>query len=114
MRARVVLTAALAALVLPLGGCGDNDKDVDSGAVDSVEPPQQGACRNLTPTDVAQPSNATKVVDCAKEHTAETFAVGDLPADFADATYDAQELGAFAYQTCSVKFQEFLGADEST
>ncbi len=40
--------------------------------------------------------------------------MGDLPAELADADYDAQELGAFAYQTCSAKFQEFLGADEST
>jgi putative regulator of septum formation len=114
VRARVVLTTVLAALVVSLGGCGDNDKDIDSDQVDSVEAPQQGACRNLTPTDVALPSNATKVVDCAKEHTAETFAVGELPANLADVDYDAEELGAFAYQTCSVKFQEFLGADEST
>ncbi len=115
MRARVVLTSLLAATVLALGACGDDDDgDVDSDQVDSVEAPQQGACRTLTPEDVALPSNATKVVDCAEPHTAETFAVGDLPADFAEAEYDAQGLGAFAYQTCSAKFQEFLGADEST
>ena len=82
--------------------------------MDAVEAPQLGACRVLTPEDVALPSNATKVVDCAEEHTAETFGVGDLPPELEDADYDAQELGAFAYQTCSAKFQEFLGADEST
>ena len=114
MRARVVVTTVLTALVLSLSACGDNDKDVDTTQVDSVEAPEQGACRNLTPKDVALPSNASKVVDCSKEHTAETFAVGDLPEDLADVDYDAPELGAFAYQTCSVKFQEFLGADEST
>ncbi len=32
-----------------------------------------------TPEDVAQPSNATRTVDCAEKHTAETFAVGELP-----------------------------------
>ena len=68
----------------------------------------------LTPEDVAQPSNATRTVDCEDEHTAETFAVGDLPDELEDAAYDAEELGAFAYKTCSAKFQKFLGADEST
>jgi hypothetical protein len=115
VRARVVRVATvLAATVVVLAGCGDKDGDVDSGQVDSVEAPQVGACRNLEPEDVAQPSNASKVVDCAQKHTAETFAVGELPQELEDADYDAQELGAFAYQTCSAKFQEFLGADEST
>jgi len=115
VRARAVLTSVLTAAALALTACGDDDdKDVDTEQVDSVEAPQQGACRVLTPADVALPSNASHVVDCSKEHTAETFAVGDLPEDLAGAAYDAQELGAFAYQTCSAKFQEFLGADEST
>ena len=54
-----------------------------------------------TPEDVAQPSNATRTVDCAEKHTAETYAVGELPERFEDATYDDAELGAWAYQTCS-------------
>jgi hypothetical protein len=115
VRARAVRVApVLAAAVLVLAACGDKDGNVDSGQVDSVEAPQVGVCRNLTPKDVSQPSNAGKVVDCAKTHTAETFAVGDLPDELKDAKYDSEELGAFAYQTCSAKFQEFLGADEST
>jgi hypothetical protein len=103
-------------LGLTATGCGDEkqDSNLDPKQVDAVEAPQLGACRVLTPDDVAQPSNATKVVDCEKEHTAETFAVGPLPEELTHAEYDAQELGAFAYQTCSAKFQKFLGADEST
>jgi hypothetical protein len=117
VRARTSLLVALTvALGLALAGCGDDEPagNTDPKQVDSVEAPQLGACRVLTPKDVAQPSNATKVVDCADEHTAETFAVGPLPQQLGDVDYDAQELGAFAYQTCSQKFQKFLGADEST
>ena len=111
----VSLTAAMA-LALTLAGCGDDerDADLDPRQVDAVEMPELGACRVLAPQDVGEPSNATRVVDCEDDHTAETFAVGPLPAELEDVDYDAQELGAFAYQTCSAKFQEFLGADEST
>ena len=115
MRAHGVRLATVLAAVLVLSACSDKDNtNVDTGQVDAVEAPQLGACRTLTPEDVALPSNATKVVDCSKEHTAETFGVGDLPPELQDAAYDAQELGAFAYETCSAKFQKFLGADEST
>ena len=115
MRASAVLKAVLVAALITLAACGGGDDgDVDSKQVDTVEPPQLGACRTLTPEDVALPSNATRVVDCSKEHTAETFGVGDLPPELEDVEYDSQELGAFAYKTCSAKFQEFLGADEST
>jgi hypothetical protein len=110
------LTTVLAAAVLVLTACGDKDRggNVDSSQVDAVEAPELGACRILTPEDVSQPNNATKVVDCSKAHTAETFAVGGLPPEFEDADYDAPALGAFAYRTCSAKFEDFLGADEST
>ena len=119
MRAHAVRLASLAAavsLAVLLAGCGDDaqDDNTDPKQVDSVEVPQLGACRVLTPEDVGQPSNATKVVDCEDKHTSETFAVGPLPPELQGAEYDGQELGAFAYQTCSQKFQKFLGADEST
>ena len=65
------------------------------------------------PTTSKLPSNATKTVDCAEPHTAETFAVGELPESLEDAGYDDREVGAFAYETCSKKFMAFLGADES-
>jgi hypothetical protein len=109
----VRLTSLAAAALLVLAGCGKDDNH-DPAQVDSVAPPKMGACRLLTPKDVAQPSNATKIVDCTEKHTAETFAVGELPAELAKAAYDAPELAAFAYQTCSARFQEFVGADEST
>jgi hypothetical protein len=116
VRAHAVRLASVAAVLLAaLTGCNDEGgSNVDPEQVDAVEAPELGACRVLTPEDVANPSNATRTVDCADKHTAETFAVGELPAELKDADYDASELGAFAYQTCSSKFQKFLGADEST
>ena len=103
--------------IASLSACGDPEtptpKNADPSQVDAVQPPRLGACRQLTLDEVAAPTNATKTVDCTAKHTAETFAVGDLPAELADAAYDSKEVGAFAYQTCDTGLQEFLGADES-
>ncbi|GAA2123198.1 septum formation family protein [Nocardioides bigeumensis] len=106
-------TAGLVALLLValLSSCAadaepDGDKPTETM-------PELGACRVLTPDDVSRPSNSTEPVDCAEDHTAETIAVGALPDEFAEAEYDDQEVGAFAYRTCSKAFAEFVGADES-
>jgi hypothetical protein len=42
-----------------------------------------------------------------------TYDVGSFPDELTDAGYDDAALGAFAFQTCSAKFRELLGADES-
>lgn len=108
--------ALLAGLVLALAGCSGSDAqgdDVDPSQVDAVEAPELGACRLLTAEDVAQPTNATRVVDCSEEHTAQTYAIGQLPEQFDDAEHDSGEVGAWAYRTCSEAFANFLGADES-
>lgn len=107
------LAAALCCLVLVSGCADDTDPNVDPKQVDQVEAPEVGVCRKLSPDEVSQPSNASKTVDCAKEHTAETYAVGPLPASFDDADYDDVRISLFAYQTCSGAFMKFLGADES-
>ncbi len=66
--------------------------------------PQLGACLVTSrPEDVALPTNATAVVDCTEEHTAQTYGVGDLPDELHDAEYDSEELGAWAYKTCSAQ-----------
>ena len=108
--------AVVATLLAGLSACGSEppvDADADPAQVDSVEPPELGACRQLTLDEVAAPTNATRTVDCADKHTAQTYAVGDLPAELDDAAYDSPEVGAFAYDTCSTKLSLFLGADES-
>jgi hypothetical protein len=105
----VRLVALVVGTALVLVGCGDK---TEAPAADE-KPPVLGACRVLTPDEVAEPDNGTEPVDCTESHTAETYAVGDLPETFDDADYDDEDLGAWAYQTCSKNFMEFLGADES-
>ena len=101
-----VLVAVVA--LLGLAGCGEEG----SGPV-TTDPPAERACRVLDAEDVALPSNDTAPVDCAEPHTAETFEVGELPADLHDLDPDAREIGAFVYRSCSASFQRFLKADES-
>lgn len=111
--ARAALSGLLLA-TLALTACNSSDAgDLDPDQVDSMEMPEVGACRMLTPAHVAEPSNAVKVVDCSEQHTAETFLVGTFPAKFAETAYDDPSLGAFAYKSCTPAFKEHLGADES-
>jgi hypothetical protein len=98
-----------------MAGCGKKSADpsVDPAQVDSTAAPDVGACRDLTPADVAQPSNATRTVACSARHTAQTFAVGALPSRFDHTSYDDKALGAWAYDTCTSRFIRFTGADQS-
>jgi hypothetical protein len=108
-RARVVsFVVVVLGVALTVAGCGDK-----SESKDAEKPPVLGACRVLSPADVAKPSDDSESVDCTEAHTTETFAVGQLPASFEDAEYDDGKLGAWAYKTCSPAFESFLGADES-
>jgi len=112
--ARVAALVGAAAVLL--GGCasgGGQGTNADPEQVDTVDVPTLGACRELAPDDVARPSNASRTVGCDAPHTAQTYAVGDLPDALDDAAYDATEVGAFAYETCTAKLQDFLGADVS-
>ena len=107
--------APAAALMLVLTGCGQpGSADGDENS-DSVAAPALGACRMLSPDDIAEPDNSSEVVDCSEEHTAETFAVGTFPQDVAaGADVDDPNLGAYIYETCAERFGRFLGGDEST
>lgn len=109
--------AVLCALLLgsALTACSTEDQggNTDPSLTDAVAAPPTGVCRELTPEDVAKAANATKTVACTSRHTAETYAVGELPDQFDDADYDDTTLGTYAYRTCSTKFAEFVGADES-
>jgi hypothetical protein len=109
----VLSRLAAASMLLVLTACGEGVGSVSGG--DPVEAPELGACRVLTPEDIAQPDNATETVDCADDHTAETFTVGTFPQKLAKgADVKDPDLGAYIYETCTKKFQAFLGGDEST
>jgi len=109
------LAAPVAALLLvALCACSSSSgKDDEGGEVDTIAAPSLGACRVLTPADVAEPSNSSPVVDCAEPHTAQTFAVGTFPAAVAKGGVDDSGLGAYIFKTCDPKFEAFLGGDES-
>ena len=109
------LAAPATALLVLLVGCADSGgSGDDETAADPVQVPELGACRVLTPEDVAQPHDDSEVVPCTGEHTAETFAVGTFPPQLRKgAEYTDPELGAYVYKTCSERFEKFLGGDES-
>ena len=109
----VAAGALLSSVVLSACSGQDQGSNVDPDQVDTMTAPAAGACRLLTPGDLEQVSNASATVECSQPHTAETFEVGELPASFADAEYDAPELATIAYERCGKGFMEFLGADES-
>ena len=111
----VVRGVVLLLALLAMTACGEEGqgRNADPDQVDATESPELGACRVLTPEDVALPSNATETVDCSEKHNAETYAVGQLPDSLDDASYGDKDVGAFAYDRCSKKFMSFLGADES-
>ncbi len=110
------MVLAVVALLALLAGCGESagqSGETDPEQVDAVEAPDLGSCRRLALTDVAAPTNASPVVPCAERHTAETYAVGELPPELDDAGYDSPEVAQFAYDTCSEGLRTFVGADES-
>jgi hypothetical protein len=103
-------TVLLALLLIASAGCTSGKAGEGSRA---AEPPEPGACRALTPADVAESSNTSPVVDCADEHTAETFATGTFPARLTGRDAGDPALGAYLYPVCHKQFQRFLGGDES-
>ena len=109
MLARLLVSALL---VVPGGCSGGSTGSADEGPV-SVEPPELGACRLLTPEDIQQPSNDSEPVPCEEKHTAETFAVGEFPDDVSGDDIDDPALGGYVFDTCEKKFRRFLGGDES-
>lgn len=101
----------LALAVLGAGCSGTGGKGHASAETTAV--PQVNACRNLTRADVAKPSNASPVVACADPHNAETYAAGPLPATFAHVSAGNTALGEWAYDTCTSKLEQHLGANQS-
>ena len=103
-------TVVLLTLALVASACGNPLRD-DTEA-DKLTPPKLGACRDLEPDDLDEPTNTSPVVSCSKDHTAHTFAVGTLPSA-TGSSYRDKRHGTFVFDTCTVAFREFIGADES-
>ncbi|MDQ6688399.1 MAG: septum formation family protein [Actinomycetota bacterium] len=101
----VVLVALLAA------GCSKAGAQPQTEA-DRLTPPRLGACRVLHPTDVTAPSNASAPVPCTNAHTAQTFAIGTLPAA-TGSSYDDPRHGGWIFHHCGAAFMRFVGADQS-
>ena len=89
---------------------GDQRPD---GSENPEAAPELGVCRALSPDDVAESSNASPVVDCKGEHTAQTFAIGTFPAKVAGKGPHDSSLGGYIFNSCDKRFQAFLGGDES-
>lgn len=98
-------------VVLVCGGCGGAKQQAASA--EAVALPTLGVCRNLSSSDVEAPSNDGPAVNCADPHDAQTYAVGQLPARLADASYDDSAVAAWAANRCSTRLVSFLGADQS-
>ena len=107
------LRSSLALLVL--AGCGDDSGgNTDPDQVDSVEPPELGACRVLTPEDVdaaEQRHQDRRLRGAAHRGDLRDRRAARRAARRRSTT--SEELGAFAYETCGDRFETFLGADES-
>lgn len=109
-------TACAAVLLLVLTGCtsgGSAGEPTAQEVKKEAATPELGACRLLTPADVAKSSNESPVVPCAEKHTAETFAVGSFPAALADVDPDDPRLGKHVFGQCQTKFRKFLGGNDS-
>jgi hypothetical protein len=101
----------LMVLAVSLSGCFGSAGD--TSAASDMAAPSLGVCRVLSRGDVSQPTNSTLPVPCDQPHTAQTYAVGSLPTEFAHASYDDSSLAAYAYRTCAQRFIRYTGADES-
>ena len=110
------IVATLATLLLVAApACAQIEPVSEQEDIDSIETPMLGACRVLTAEDVEESSNASEVVDCTEDHTAETFAVGTFPKKLTEnGEADSPDLGAYIFSTCGKRFEAFLGGEEST
>ena len=107
--------ACIAALLVLLAGCTTSAGSTRTGgsAQAQIRPPRLGACRALTPADVARSSNDTATVPCSARHTAQTFAIGQFPDAVARRGTGSPALGGYVFRRCRKGFERFVGADDS-
>jgi hypothetical protein len=112
---RPVALPTTATLALLVSGCAlGAGEATDQGPGDALRPPETGDCRVLAPEDVAEVTNDSPTVACTEPHTAQTYAVGELPDELADADRGDAGVEAAARAACDEAFADHVGADEST
>src|ERR1700710_924469 len=79
-RTAPVLVSALATVLVLLTATGCTAPLRRETTADRTTPPKVGACYRLTPRQTERPSSDRAPVPCSSPHTAQTFAVGTLPA----------------------------------
>jgi len=109
-----LLLLSLLALAACDRGASEHVEGADPDQVDATAVPKQQVCRNLTRADLARPSNASYTVPCSDAHNAETYATGQLPAEFDDAEVTDPDLGIWAAERCNRQLQKHVGTSEST
>ena len=132
---RGVVAVATAALLSVLAGCSDagSVRDTTRGpdaaassrssgspssspsllAAKPVPRPPTAACYRLSYDDAVSPTSDARPVDCGREHTARTFAVGRL-ANVVDGhllAVDSDRVQSFVATTCRRRFGAWVGGD---
>jgi len=109
-RAVLALVGVVAALAL--AACGSSPAiTVDPAAMTL---PVVGVCHSIDRGALEAKSNDAPAVACTEPHDDETFASGQLPGQFSDASYTDPALDVWAYGACHDAFASYLGTDDST
>jgi hypothetical protein len=111
-RTAPVLVSALATVLVLLTATGCTAPLRRETTADRTTPPKLGACYRLTPQQTGRASSDLAPVPCSGPHTAQTFAVGTLPASTGK-SYSAAGHGRWVYPRCKTAFEKFLSIDES-
>jgi hypothetical protein len=107
-----VLLSALAMMLMVLAATSCTAPLRRQSTADRTTPPKLGACYRLTPKQTERPSSDVAAVACSAPHTAQTFAVGTLPASTGK-SYSGAGHGRWVYPRCAAAFEKFLSVDES-
>lgn len=122
---RATTAAAALALAGALGACSSGDDEPAGAPTTSATPtatpttaapaerPAVGACYDLGFDEALAPTTTSEAVDCAGDHTAQTYAVGQLPT-YADGhllAVDDPAVQAGLAQTCRSSLAEYVGGD---
>jgi len=96
--------AAICVLALLVSGCSDDGGDSGTPVLDLSET-GPGTCLDV-PDQLGETVTKLPVIDCAKEHTHEIYAV--VPYDDSDVFPGDEALNAFAERSCVGAFEPYV------